>query len=307
MQRTRRDALVAAVVGLFAGTFQAGCGAFGANAPSAPLAPKEQVSVEEEALLGANLDMAINSETKAAPGALQDYFQALLDQLSAAAGGDREGMILSVKVLDSPEIGNVFATPSGSIYITSGILLATADEAEVAAVISHELGHVARRHPLARLLRGLGVETVRSLAVSQSVIARDQKLNAALTAATYALLTGGAQLRYLPEEESAADARGLSYLEHENFDKGAFATFFGAPSKSEPNPLATMHAAHPLSLERLALMPQRQNKKKPRAAPALATLKDLVADQKAQNRRLATKKAKSSADQPGLEKTSARR
>ena len=288
--------------------------AFGAAAcssvttgPAMQASAPEVLTPEEEALLGANIDSTINSETKAAPAALQDHFQALLDQLANAAGADREGMVLSVKVLDVPETGNVFATPSGSIYITSGVLLSAADEAEVAALLAHELGHVVKRHPTARLVRGLGREQLKALAVSQSKIARDQQLASALTSATYALMTGGAQLRYLPEEETAADARALSYLDHEGFDKGALGTFLCAPSKTTPSPLAVLHAAHPLSLDRLATMPPRASRKRPHATPGLVALKGMVSDQKAENKRLAKKAAsKSSAEQPTLDKASAR-
>jgi predicted Zn-dependent protease len=275
--------------------------------PAVQAPSPEVLTAEEEALLGANIDASINSETKSAPTALQDHFQALLDQLGNAAGADREGMQLSVKVLDVPETGNVFATPSGSIYITSGVLLSAADDAEVAALLAHELGHVVKRHPSARLVRGLGAAQVKALAVSQSVIARDQRLTTALTAATYGLMTGGAQLRYLPEEEGVADARALSYLEHEGFDKGALASFLGAPSKTTPSPLVVLHAAHPLSLDRLATMPARASRKRPRATVALAALKEMVSDQKAENKRLAKKAAsKSSAEQPSLDRASAR-
>jgi predicted Zn-dependent protease len=309
MQRVRRDQWVAAVaVGLLG---IAACSSVTASGPAAGSAPPPEVlALEEEALLGANLDSIINSETKPAPTALQDHFQSLLDQLAQTAGGDREGMLLSVKVLDSPEIANVFATPSGSIYVTSGVLLASADEAEVAAVLAHELGHVVKRHPIARLVRGFGFAQVKALAVSQSRIARDQGLSSALTAATYALLTGGAQLRYLPEEETAADTRALAYLDHEGFDKGALVSFLGGGgSKSHIEALTILHAAHPLSLERLAMLPSRQSHKRPRPTTALAALKDQVAEQKAENKRLGAKKAqgKSSADPTGLEKASARR
>jgi predicted Zn-dependent protease len=307
MQRARRVGSVALFATMTAVSFgPASCSSV-TTGPAVQAPAPEVLTAEEEALLGANIDATINSETKSAPAALQDHFQALLDQLGNAAGADREGMLLSVKVLDIPETGNVFATPSGSIYVTSGILLSTADEAEVAAVLAHELGHVVKRHPTARLVRGLGATQLKELAVSQSFIARDQRLASALTAATYGLMTGGAQLRYLPEEESAADARALSYLDHEGFDKGALGSFLGTPSKTEPSPLAVLHTAHPLSTERLATMPARQSRKRPRATAALATLKELVSDQKAENKRLAKKAAsKSSADQPTLDKASAR-
>ncbi|MFL5263449.1 MAG: M48 family metallopeptidase, partial [Anaeromyxobacteraceae bacterium] len=55
---------------------------------------------------------------------------------------------------------NAFALPNGAIYLTTGVLALAADEAELAAVLGHELAHVARRHALvsfhrARTSRGV--------------------------------------------------------------------------------------------------------------------------------------------------------
>jgi predicted Zn-dependent protease len=53
-------------------------------------------------------------------------------------------------VLDTPVI-NAFAAPGGFIYVTRGILALMNSEAELAAVLGHEMGHVAARHSLKRL------------------------------------------------------------------------------------------------------------------------------------------------------------
>jgi len=53
-------------------------------------------------------------------------------------------------VVDSPEV-NAFALPGGFIYITRGILAYLNSEAELAAVLGHELGHVTARHSVQQL------------------------------------------------------------------------------------------------------------------------------------------------------------
>ena len=66
------------------------------------------------------------------------------------------------KVLDTPVI-NAFAVPGGYVYVTRGILAYLNDEAELAGVIGHELGHVNARHIAQQMSRqqltqlGLGV------------------------------------------------------------------------------------------------------------------------------------------------------
>jgi len=50
-------------------------------------------------------------------------------------------------VLDSPEI-NAFATPSGIIMVSRGLIAITTSEDELAAVLAHEIAHVTSRHGL---------------------------------------------------------------------------------------------------------------------------------------------------------------
>lgn len=63
-------------------------------------------------------------------------------------------------VLDSP-VQNAFAAPGGMIFISRALLETLADEAELAAVLAHEIGHVAAKHALkstqrAQFLQGVG-------------------------------------------------------------------------------------------------------------------------------------------------------
>jgi len=66
-------------------------------------------------------------------------------------------------VLDSP-IQNAFAAPGGVIFISKALLATLADESELAAVLAHEVGHVAAKHALkstqrAQFLQGVGTIT----------------------------------------------------------------------------------------------------------------------------------------------------
>jgi predicted Zn-dependent protease len=51
----------------------------------------------------------------------------------------------SIKVLDNPVV-NAFAVPGGFVYLARGILAYVNDEAELAGVVAHEIGHIAARH-----------------------------------------------------------------------------------------------------------------------------------------------------------------
>lgn len=74
---------------------------------------------------------------------LQDYVQQVGQKL--AAKGHRSDLVYRFTVLDSKEV-NAFALPGGYIYITRGIMSYLNSEAELAAVLGHEIGHVTARH-----------------------------------------------------------------------------------------------------------------------------------------------------------------
>ena len=60
-------------------------------------------------------------------------------------------------VLDSDNI-NAFATPGGYVFITKGLLARLKSEAELAGVLGHEIAHVVKKHHLAALRKGAGMQ-----------------------------------------------------------------------------------------------------------------------------------------------------
>jgi predicted Zn-dependent protease len=75
--------------------------------------------------------------------ALQSYVQTVGEKL--AAKSHRSNLIYRFTVLDSKDV-NAFALPGGYIYITRGLMAYLNSEAELAAVLGHEVGHVTARH-----------------------------------------------------------------------------------------------------------------------------------------------------------------
>src|SRR5690348_4169935 len=59
----------------------------------------------------------------------------------------------TIKVVESDEI-NAFALPGGFFYVNSGLILAADEEAELAGVMAHEIGHVAARHGTEQYSKG---------------------------------------------------------------------------------------------------------------------------------------------------------
>ncbi|MBI2285889.1 MAG: M48 family metalloprotease [Nitrosomonadales bacterium] len=145
--------------------------------------------------------------------ALQDYVDRVGQRL--AKQSHRPGLHYRFTVLDSPEI-NAFALPGGYVYITRGIMAYLNSEAQLAAVVGHEIGHVTARHGVrqqsAAQAANIGL-TIASIFVPEVGSMGGQNL---------ANLVGGALLSgYGREQELEADRLGAQYLARSDYDPQA--------------------------------------------------------------------------------------
>src|SRR5882672_4178953 len=82
--------------------------------------------------------------------AVQRYVQRLGARLAAA--GERPNLPWEFHVVDDPGV-NAFALPGGYIFVTRGLMTDLNSEAELAAVMGHECGHVTARHSARQITR----------------------------------------------------------------------------------------------------------------------------------------------------------
>lgn len=108
------------------------------------------------------------------------------------------------------EAVNAFAVPGGYIYITRGLLKELTSEAQLAAVLAHEVGHVVARDTMAAMSRQLGM-TALVAAVHVAGAPSDA------TQAT-GFITAVLSLQYSREDERDADLTGLSYMAQAGYD-----------------------------------------------------------------------------------------
>ena len=87
--------------------------------------------------------------------ALQAYVEDLGHRLAALS--HRPNLPWRFAIVDSPAV-NAFALPGGYIYLTRGILAYLGDEAELAGVLGHEIGHVTARHSVQAYSRAAGAQ-----------------------------------------------------------------------------------------------------------------------------------------------------
>ncbi|MGD2064031.1 MAG: M48 family metalloprotease, partial [Nitrospirota bacterium] len=121
-------------------------------------------------------------------------------------------------VLDSP-ILNAFALPGGYIYVTRGLLAELNNEAELAGVVGHEIGHVTARHGAQRYTHAAGYQLLKGLAVAlQPGLANWTRLS---DLAFSAAVSG-----YGRGNELQADELGLEYAAAVGYDTGQLDHFF---------------------------------------------------------------------------------
>ncbi len=127
----------------------------------------------------------------------------------------------SFTVLDD-ELINAFALPGGYVHITRGLLALAENEAEMASVLGHELGHITARHAAQRYSQSMAANIgVGLLGVLGAV--------AGLPTGTADIAGFGAQAylqSYSREQELEADELGIRYMTRAGYDPAAMATFF---------------------------------------------------------------------------------
>ena len=128
---------------------------------------------------------------------------------------DRE---FTFTVIDSPEI-NAFATPGGYVYINRGLLAYLDNEAELAGVLGHEIGHVTARHYGRRKAATAGANVA---AVTTYILTGSGDLAQASTLYGAELISG-----YGRDMELEADSLGARYMHATGYDPDAMFEVIG--------------------------------------------------------------------------------
>ncbi len=145
---------------------------------------------------------------------LNDYILDIVLRIVAVT--EQKDQPWRVTVLNSP-IVNAFALPGGYVYVTRGLLALANNEAEVAGVLAHEVGHVIARHGAQRQGRATGIGLLGAIAgiLTQSgdVFRLGQQLGGAYIAG------------YSRDQEYEADQLGVKYLGLAGYPREAMADF----------------------------------------------------------------------------------
>lgn len=124
------------------------------------------------------------------------------------------------RLLKDPKTINAFALPGGQIFITLGLYNKLQTEAQLAGVLSHEMGHVIERHTAQQMAKSqLGNILVTAVGTAAS---DPNNPNSSYHSAMIASLVNKMfQLRYSRHDESEADTWGLKLMEQVGYNPRA--------------------------------------------------------------------------------------
>ena len=177
--------------------------------------------------------------------ALQNYLQSVGSAI--ASKSERPNLPWTFRAVDDPS-PNAFALPGGYIFVTRGLLDLMNNEAELANVLGHEIGHVTARHSVQQMSQqqlaqlALGVGAILSPTVAQLGGAASQGL-------------GLLFLKYGRDDERQADDLGFRYALNQGYDvrymDDVFRSLQRMGEASKQSPLPTWLATHPGEAERI--------------------------------------------------------
>ncbi len=202
----------------------------------AQIAQLSNMSDAQETALGEQTNQSIGNEVKISRNpAMTSYIDRIGQRL--ARNSTRPNLKYTFQVVEDDNI-NAFATMGGFVYVNTGLMKAADNEAQLASVIGHEIGHIAGRHSLQHIKQAAIAQGVTSLLG----VDRDQIVQIGVQVA----LT----LPNSRQDEYDADRRGLTTMIQTGYAPSAMPEFMKKliSGKSSPEFLSS----HPAVPERVA-------------------------------------------------------
>ncbi len=173
-----------------------------------------------------------------------------------AKAADRPDFAWEFKVIKDDKTANAFCLPGGKVFVYTGILPYTKDEAGLATVISHEVGHVIARHGAERMSTLLLIE------LGEAGLAAALKKHSPTVAKAFLIAYGlgaelGILLPYSRLQEYEADHIGLILMAKAGYDpKAAIAFWERMLKRKKKGHIPEFLSTHPADEKRIAALKQ---------------------------------------------------
>jgi predicted Zn-dependent protease len=155
-------------------------------------------------------------------------------------------------ILDTDEI-NAYAAPGGYVFVTRGALLKMQDEAELAGVLAHEMGHIVERHVVKELnIKGAETSAVSGLAhlIGGGTESARTAFSQAVDTALDTLFKNG----YKREDEMQADKDAVMFCALSGYDPKGLVRYFDRLAALKGKQTEVLDKTHPSFESRIALL-----------------------------------------------------
>lgn len=253
-----------------------------ALALATPASAQLKPVTREEIAIG-NQQYLPSQQTQGGPFLRDAALQAYVDKVGKrlAKASEFPDLPYAFTVINNGEL-NAWALPGGKIAINRGLLLVMQDEAQLAAVLAHEISHVTRRHAMRMRKKSQTVGVIGALAGIAIGSKAPQYSDLAMKGAGLAVY--GTQANYSRDHELQADSVGMKLMSAAGYDPMAAVEiqqiFLQQSQGRSGGGLQALFASHPPSQarvdanrKRLAQLPAGGERGKPAYAAATATLR----------------------------------
>ena len=227
------------------------------------------LSQGEEVTLGAQSFQDIRSKEKVSTDpAANARVQRIGQRIAQAVGDALPDAKWEFVVFESKDL-NAFALPGGKVGVYTGLLQLTENDAELAIVMGHEIGHVIARHGAERMSEAMVISGVGALgAAVVETKTENPQFRQMFELAYGGVATLGRVLPHSRSNESEADRMGALYAAKAGYDPRASITFWkkmvaqkeAAAKGASGGQLAALLSTHPPDDKRIAdlqaMMPQ---------------------------------------------------
>ena len=151
-----------------------------------------------------------------------DVLQAYIERVGKdiAAVSHRPGLDYTFTIIDNPEI-NAFALPAGYVYVNRGLLTFLNSEAELAAVLAHEIGHITARHAVQQQARGGLAKTASTVGGIVTAVATGSGYVGSQISDIASIWAQSGLSGFGREHELEADSLGAQYIVNAGYDPAA--------------------------------------------------------------------------------------
>ncbi len=210
-------------------------------------------SLADDVKLGLELDRQILANPQeypilnnaAAQKYVEDIFFAILQSPKIKYKND---FPYQIRIIKRDDIVNAFAAPGGYVYVYTGLMKFLDNEATLAAIIAHEIGHCENRHATKRITKAYGVQIILDILLGDN---SDQLVKLGTD-----ILTNLAFLKNSRDDEYEADRSSFDYLLSTNKWYAGAAEFFFDKVKGQSGAgfLETLLSTHPMPDDRIEAM-----------------------------------------------------